>query len=75
MSLSLLIEEIIWMLGKRDYVWFRFTWSKIGSVEPPRWIVWLEGLSGISTVKFSDTDLHNATTKMLDYLRNESKDK
>lgn len=69
MSTTALIEEITFRLRNRDYVWFRFTWSKVGNL-PCRWIVWLETPTG-TTLSFSEYILDSALAKLLKCLPEE----
>jgi len=66
MNTDTLIREITYRLQNRDYIWFRFSWSKIGALSP-RWIVWLENLNG-TTLSFSDACLESALNKLLNCL-------
>ena len=66
MSTDTLIREILYRLRDRDYIWFRFSWSKLGAAAP-RWVVWLEGLNG-TTLSFSGPCLESALHELLSCL-------
>jgi hypothetical protein len=66
-TISILMNDIIELLKDKDYIWFRFTWSKVGN-QTPRWVVWLETLNGV-TLSYSHIHLSSALEHLLNTLR------
>ena len=66
-STETLIAEIIYLIKDKDYIWFRFTWSKVGTLSPI-WIVWLETLNG-TTLSFHHTNLNSALHILLNVMK------